>query len=63
VQQPKARLPPQIVDDGAHHRSIGRESHFIVGRIPSAVAISVLTIAVILGAWKLAKFFWLMLAG
>ena len=37
--------------------------YFVVGSVPSAVAIIVVTLAALFGAWKLAKFLWLMLAG
>jgi heme/copper-type cytochrome/quinol oxidase subunit 1 len=37
--------------------------YFVVGHVPLAVAILVLTLGTVLGAWKLAKFLWLMLAG
>jgi hypothetical protein len=38
------------------------DTYFAVGHIPMAVAIFVLGLAVLFGAWKLLKFVWLMLA-
>jgi hypothetical protein len=38
--------------------------HYIaVGHVPVAVVLTVLVLAALFGAWKLAKFIWLMLAG
>ena len=39
------------------------QNYYISFHVPPAVVIIVLTIAVLLGAWKVAKYLWLMLAG
>jgi hypothetical protein len=37
--------------------------YFVVGHVPTAIAVLVVALLVLFGAWKLATFLWAMLAG
>ena len=39
------------------------DQYFVVASIPTALAFVVAALLVVFGAWKLAKAFWLMMAG
>ena len=39
------------------------DTYFVVGKIPAALAVTLLALVVFFGVWKLAKFLWLMLGG